>query len=71
MFHYQREYDNPKLLEFLGTSHAEAEAATDWIKRIHAALGRAIEEAAQDLLDRRGRGDVLATLTLRDQQSLG
>jgi hypothetical protein len=54
VFHYQREYDNPKLLEFLGTNHADAQAATDWIRRTHAALGRAIEKATQDLLDHRG-----------------
>lgn len=53
VFHYQREYDNPKLLEFLGTNDDDAQAATDWIKRTHAALGRAIQEAAQDLLDRK------------------
>ncbi|WP_109506828.1 hypothetical protein [Nocardioides speluncae] len=54
IFHYQREYDNPKLLEFMGTTDADARAATDWIKRTHQALGRAIQEAAQDLLDRKG-----------------
>ena len=54
LFHYQREYDNPKVLEFLGSNHADAESATVWIKRTHAALGRAIEEAAQILMDRHG-----------------
>lgn len=53
-FHYQREYDNPRLLEFLGASDADAQAATDWIRRTHAALGRAIQKAAQDLLGQRG-----------------
>lgn len=50
MFHYQREYDNPKLLEFLGQDDADARAATDWIKRTHAALGRAIERAVENRL---------------------
>lgn len=50
VFHYQREYDNPKLLEFLGQDDADAHAATDWIKRTHTALGRAIERAVEDRL---------------------
>ncbi|KRA30968.1 MULTISPECIES: hypothetical protein [unclassified Nocardioides] len=53
VFHYQSEYDNPKLLEFLGSDDADAHAATDWIKRTHAALGRAIQQAVEDLLPRR------------------
>ncbi|MXG92062.1 hypothetical protein [Nocardioides flavescens] len=50
VFHYQRAYDNPKLLEFLGADDADAHAATDWIKRTHKALGRAIQQAAEDIL---------------------
>lgn len=50
IFHYQREYDNPKLLEFLRTGDADAQEATTWIRRTHAALGRAIERALQDLV---------------------
>lgn len=51
IFHYQREYDNPKLLEFLRIEDADAKKATTWIRRTHAALGRAIERALQDLVD--------------------
>jgi len=54
VFHYQREYDNPRLLEFLGSDDADAYAATDWIKRTHSALGRAIQDSVEDLLDRKG-----------------
>jgi hypothetical protein len=50
VFHFQREYDNPRLLEFLGTSDADAQAATEWIRRTHAALGRAIQKAVQGQL---------------------
>lgn len=50
IFHYQPEYDNPRLLEFLGTGDADAQDATTWIRRTHAALGRAIERALQDLV---------------------
>jgi hypothetical protein len=50
MFHYQREYDNPRLLEFLGEDDADAHAATDWIKRTQTALGKAIEGAVEDRL---------------------
>lgn len=50
VFHYQREYDNPRLLEFLGEDDADAHAATDWIKRTHTALGRAIERAVENRL---------------------
>lgn len=50
VFHYQREYDNPRLLEFLGEGDADAYAATDWIKRTHTALGRAIEKAVENRL---------------------
>jgi hypothetical protein len=54
VFHYQREYDNPKLLEFLGHSQADAQAATDWIQRTHTALGRGIEAAVEGLLGNSG-----------------
>lgn len=50
IFHYQPNYDNPKLLEFLGTGDADALEATTWIRQTHAALGRAIERALQDLV---------------------
>lgn len=50
VFHYQREYDNPRLLEFLGSDDADARAATNWINRTHAALGRAIQNAVEELL---------------------
>jgi hypothetical protein len=50
IFHYQREYDNPRLLEFLGGDETDAHAATEWVKRTHAALGRAIENTVEDLL---------------------
>lgn len=53
IFHYQREYDNPKLLEFLGTDDGHAQSATKWIQRTHASLGRAIQQAMQDLMDLR------------------
>ncbi len=53
IFHYQREYDNPKLLEFLGTDDGHAQLATEWIQRTHASLGRAIQQAMQDLIDLR------------------
>jgi hypothetical protein len=53
VFHYQREYDNPRLLEFLGEDDVDAHAATDWIKRTHTALGRAIEVAVEDRLGHR------------------
>jgi hypothetical protein len=52
LFHYQREYDNPRLLEFLGEDDADSHAATDWIKRTHVALGRAIEGAIKNRLGR-------------------
>lgn len=51
IFHCQREYDNPKLLEFLKTGDADAQEATTWIRRTHAALGRATERALRDLVD--------------------
>jgi len=54
VFHYQPAYDNPRLFEFLGTSESDAQAATLWIRRTHAALGRAIQKAARDLLSQRG-----------------
>lgn len=50
VFHYQREYDNPRLIEFMGEDDADAHAATDWIRRTHTALGRAIERAVEDRL---------------------
>lgn len=50
VFHYQREYDNPRVLEFLGEDDADAKAATDWVRRTHAALGRAIERAVEERL---------------------
>lgn len=50
VFHYQLEYDNPKLLEFLGEDDADAHVATEWVKRTHAALGRAIQRAVEDRL---------------------
>lgn len=53
VFHYQLEYDNPKLLEFLGTGDEETQEAISWIRRIHTALGRGIEKAVQDIMDRR------------------
>ena len=53
MFHYQREYDNPKLLEFLGTDDGDAQSATEWIRRTHFSLERAIKQAMNDLIDRR------------------
>ncbi|MGX5695718.1 hypothetical protein ACWKWP_05915 [Agromyces soli] len=51
IFHYQEEYDNPKLLEFLGENDDDAEAVTTWIRKTHAALGKAIETAIQANLD--------------------
>jgi hypothetical protein len=50
VFHYQREYDNPRLLEFMGSDDSDAHAATDWIKRTHTALGKAIQKAVEDRL---------------------
>ena len=50
IFHYQQEYDNPRLLEFLKTGDAGAQESTTWIRHTHAALGRAIERALQDLV---------------------
>lgn len=37
MFHYQAEYDNPKLLEFLGAGPAEVSSATEWVTGTHRA----------------------------------
>ena len=51
VFHYQKAYDNPKLLQFLGTSDDDAGAVTTWIKSTHTALGKAIETAIQANLD--------------------
>lgn len=51
IFHYQSAYDIPKLLEFLGTGDADAQEATTWIRRTHAALGRAIAQALHGLVD--------------------
>lgn len=48
VFHYQTQYDNRRLLDFLGEDDAESSTATDWIKRTHANLGRAIEQAVED-----------------------
>ncbi|WP_100809981.1 MULTISPECIES: hypothetical protein [unclassified Microbacterium] len=56
VFHYQREYDNPRLLEFLGTGDDDAQAATQWIRRIHIALGRSIRQALQEMLDEQRAG---------------
>lgn len=57
VFHYQKEYDNPRLLEFLGTDDADAEAATKWIEKAHVALGQGIEKAVKEMLDaHRARG---------------
>jgi hypothetical protein len=50
VLHFQREYDNPRLIEFLGEDDADAHAATEWIKRTHTALGRAIKRAIEDRL---------------------
>lgn len=52
VFHYQKAYDNPKLLQFLGTSDDDAGAVTTWAKSMHRALGKAIEAAIQANLDR-------------------
>jgi hypothetical protein len=50
VFHYQREYDNPRLLEFLGEDDDDARVATDWVKQTHSALGRAIERTVEERL---------------------
>lgn len=50
LFHYQREYDNPRLLEFLGADDDEAREATRWVRQTHAQLGRAIEKAVAELI---------------------
>lgn len=52
VFHFQREYDNSRLLEFLGEDDADVRAATDWIRRTHTSLGRAIERAVEERLGR-------------------
>ncbi len=41
----------------MGSDDADAHAATDWIKRTHAALGRAIQQALEDLLGRKGESE--------------
>lgn len=51
VFHYQKAYDNPRLLEFLGTNNSDAEAATKWIEKTHVALGRGIEKTLKEMLD--------------------
>ena len=48
LFHYQRAYDNPRLLEFLGQGDNDAQAATQWIRRTHIALGRTIRAALEE-----------------------
>jgi hypothetical protein len=50
VFHCQKDYDNPKLLRFLGENDAAAKAATDWITETHIALGSAIEAAISGLV---------------------
>ena len=40
IFHYQPEYDNPKLLEFLKTGDADAQEATTWIRHSRSACCR-------------------------------
>ena len=57
IFHYQREYDNPRLLEFLGPDDEHAQRATEWIQRTHASLGRAIQQAVEDLMSLRAEED--------------
>jgi hypothetical protein len=54
VFHYQREYDNPRVLGFLGSSDSDAQAATEWVRRTHRTLGRTIEKAVEDLLGPKG-----------------
>ncbi len=56
MFHFQRSYDNRKLLHFLGEADGDAEAAAGWIRAVHAALGQAIESELQSILDARTSG---------------
>lgn len=51
VFHYQKEYENPRMLGFLGTDDADADAATKWIEKTHLALGRGIERPIQEMLD--------------------
>ena len=51
VFHYQTEYDNPRLLRFRGNDNAVAKAVTDWISEVHVALGAAIERVIEELLD--------------------
>ncbi|WP_127483221.1 hypothetical protein [Microbacterium oxydans] len=53
VFHFQRAYDNPKLLAFLGSDDGDAEAATAWIRDTHVALATAIEAALQGHIDAR------------------
>lgn len=48
VFHYQRAYDNHRLLAFLGEGDDDAKAATHWIRRTHIALGRAIRAALEE-----------------------
>lgn len=47
MFHYQRAYDNPRLLRFLGASDGDAQRATTWARMTHSAIGSAIESALE------------------------
>ena len=47
MFHFQRTYDNPRLLRFLGANDGDAQRATKWARRTHTALGSAIESSLE------------------------
>ncbi|MFJ1510292.1 hypothetical protein [Cellulosimicrobium funkei] len=49
-FHYQKTYDNPRLLEFLGTGDEAAARVTAWVQQTHNELGRAIVEAISRLV---------------------
>lgn len=46
-FHYQKAYDNHRLLEFLGTDDDAAARVTAWVAQTHSALGRAIVEVVE------------------------
>ncbi len=54
VFHYKREYDNPRVLGFLGWSDSDAHTATEWVRRTHRTLGRTIEKAIEDLIGSKG-----------------
>lgn len=51
-YHFQPNYESPKVLDFLGATEVDAGDVVAWLGRTHVALGRAIQAHAETLLSR-------------------